>query len=599
MAVRPADAAENQSMAPPTDESYDHHRGALPLLREVGRLRWGFFAAVNLAIFAAANAFWQYLTTGRWLDFSLHAYRRDLATPLGEVLLRPLSAFSHPWMVLVVGVLLAVILVVPVLMSVMYRLLLAAVFLALVAFVGHAPVLAVVLGVGCLLAGRTRLRSDLPFLAVLLGLLPAGAYLYFFVFFGADSAAVQPLQRLVLAAPFVLAVVVAVLASAAVLGLARFTGFRPDVAWPVLLLLLAAAAVAFYARVGGDELEYSLVTENLAAGDAVFEPLSLETWSRQNRTEGLNAQTLRIRIQDDLQRRRQELIDRCLSFVGRYPGSERAAAVLWVAAQAASLQLDGPALDIGLIKCSASHPLGASAGLWERLADSYGRSPQAGVAHWQLGELAMRRGDVRAAYQHLVRAQEALSSRPVGAKAAAAGPSVTEVFAAMPSEPADRYYTEAAFAVRRLLWLMDFNDVLNDPPSAEAMAAYLDCDPHDSRYLDRLSELAGTYEHTRLGDNLKLAVALACPNVYERAEMLILLAERPNSDAAIEANYELGRLAMRTAEAPALVLVENLRKAEDYFRAIQAAGPSPWKALAEEYLASRASASQPVPASRP
>ncbi len=586
-------------MAPPTDQSYDHHRGALPLLRKVGPLRWGLFAAVNLAVFAAANAFWQYLTTGRWLDFSLQAYRRDLAAPLGEILLRPLSAFSHPWMVLVIGVLLGVILFTPVLVSVMYRLLLAGGFLAIVAVLGHAPLLAAVLGVGCLLAGRTRLRSDLPFLAVLLGLVPAGAYLYFFVFFGADSAAVQPLQRLVLAAPFVLAVVVAVLASAAVLGIARFTGFKPDVTWPVLLLLLVATLAAFYGRVGADELEYSLITENLAAGDAVFEPLALETWSRQNRTEGLNPQTLHIRIQDDLQRRRQELIDRCLGFVGRYPSSERAAAVLWMAAQATSLQLDSPSLEVGLIKCSASHPLQASAGLWERLVNEYGQSPQAGVAHWRLGELAMREGDVRAAYQHLVRAQELLSHRPVAAKTATASGSITEVFAAMPSVPMDRYYTEAAFAVRRLLWLMDYNDVLNDPPSAEALAACLNCDPHDAHYLDRLSELAGTYEHTHLGDNLKLAVALACPNLYERAEMLILLAERPGSDAAIEADYELARLAMRTAEAPALVLVENLHKAEDYFRAIQAAGPSPWKAMAEEYLASLKAASQTLPASQP
>ena len=92
-------------------------------------------------------------------------------------------------------------------------------------------------------------------------------------------------------------------------------------------------------------------------------------------------------------------------------------------------------------------------------------------------------------------------------------------------------------------------------------------------------------------------MALACPNLYERAEMLILLAARGDPDAAIEANYELGRLTMRTAEAPALPLVENLRQAEDYFRAVQAAGISPWKPLAEEYLAALARrASSPVAA---
>jgi hypothetical protein len=325
----------------------------------------------------------------------------------------------------------------------------------------------------------------------------------------------------------------------------------------------------------------------------------MDAWTRENRTEGLNPQTLRIRIQDDLQRRRQELSARCLRFVERYPGSERAPAALWAAAQAASTQLDGPALQVGLVKCSASHPSQASVALWERLAASYPDSPQAALAYWRLGELAMRRGEVHQAYQLLNKAMEGLTRRPPQAEAASVGGPVGEVFSASPSAPSDRYYGEVTFAVRRLLWLMDSNDVLDDLPSTEALAAYLNCNPLDAHYPDRLSALAGLYEQTRLGDNLKLAVAQACPNLYDRAEMLILLAARGDTDTAIEANYELGRLAMRTAEAPALPLVENLRQAEDYFRAIQAAEASPWKPLAEEHLAAlarRAPSSAPAPA---
>ena len=575
-------------MAQHSDGSFDHHRGAMPLLQDAGPIPRVAFFALNLAVFCAAGAFWQYLASGQGLDFSLSSYRRGLAAPLGEVLLRPLTVFAHPWMVFVVGVLLGAMLFAPILISVFYRLAFAALFVAAVAVLGHAPVLAAALGVGCLLAAWTHLRSDMPFLAVLLGLAPVAAYLYFFALFGSDSSAVQPLQRLILAAPFVLAVVVAVVAGAVSLGLARVTGFRPDMVWPVLVVLVAVPVAAFYARVGPAELEYALIIEPLAAGDAVFEPLAMDTWSRQNRTEGLNPQTLQIRIQDDLQLRRQTLIGRCQQFVSRYPGSDRAPAALWVAAQATSLQLDGPALQVGLIKCSASYPEPVSAGLWQRLADEYPGSPHASLAYWRLGELAMRRRDVHQAYQHLNKAQEGLAGRAAAAAGPTSGEWAGEVFTSGPAVPADRYYAEGAFAVRRLVWLMDSNDVLNDVPSAEALAAYLDCNPHDTGYLEGLSQLAGVYEETHLGDNLKLAVALACPNLYDRAETLILLADQPDSDAAIEANYELGRLAMRTAEAPALPLVENLRKAEDYFRAIQAAGPSPWRALAEEHLASLA-----------
>lgn len=574
------------SMARQTDTGYDHHRGAQPLLQQPGPVLLAAYAAANLVVFCAANVFWRYLATGQWVDFTLSSYRRDLGTPLGEILLRPLSVFSHPWMILVVGVLLGGMVFAPILISVLHRLAFAAVFVTVVAALGHAPVLGAALGVGCLLVARTRLRSDMPFLAVLLGLAPVAVYLYFFALFGSEPSTVQPIQRLVLVAPFVLAVVVVVVAGAVALGLARATGFRPDVVWPVMLVLAAVPVATFYARPGPAELEYALITEQLATGDAVFEPVTLEAWSRQNPTEGLNPQTLRIRIEDDLERRRQELAARCLRFVERRPGSERAPAALWVAAQAASAQVDGPALQVGLIKCSASHPVQASASLWERLAKAYPRSPQAGLAYGRLGELAMRRGEVHQAYAHLVKAQEELTRRTAQPAAPPGGAAVAKVFAPEPSVPSDRYYDEATFAVRRLQWLMDSNDVLNDLPSAEALAAYLNCSPRDTHYLDRLSRLAGLYEQTHLGDNLKLAVALACPNLYERAEMLILLAARGDTDAAIEANYELGRLTMRTSEAPALPLVENLRQPEEYFRAIQAASPSPWKPLAEEHLAS-------------
>jgi hypothetical protein len=588
-------------MARQTDTGYDHHRGAFPLLQPSAPIVQAVYLLVNLAAFAVACAFWRYLATGQWVDVSLASYRRDLGTPLGEILLGPLSVFSHPWMILVVGVLLGAMIFSPIVIAVSYRLALAGVFAVLVAVFAHAPMLAAAIGVGCLLSARTRLRSDMPFLAVLLGLAPVAGYLYFFSLFGSDPAALQPLQRMVVASSLVLAVVVAVVASAVSLGLARATGFRPDVVWPVLVVLVALPVAIFYARLGPAELEYSLLIDPLAAGDTVFEPVAMEAWTRDNHTEGLNPETLRIRIQDDLQRRRQELSARSLRFVDRYPGSERAPAALWVAAQAASVQLDGPALQVGLVKCSASYPVQASAALWQRLVDNYPDAPQAALAYWRLGELAMRRGEVHEAYQCLNKALEGLTRRPPPAEEASVPGSVGDIFTPSPSVPSGRYYGEVTFAVRRLLWLMDSNDVLNDLPSAEALAAYLNCNPHEVNYLERLSALAGLYEQTHLGDNLKLAVAMACPNLYDRAEMLILLAARGDTDTAVEANYELGcLLATRTAEAPALPLVENLHQAGDYFRAIEAAGPNPWTSLAQEHLAALARrAASSAPASAP
>jgi hypothetical protein len=555
--------------------------------------------AVNLAGFAAVNVFWQYLARGQWLDLSPAAYRQDLATPLGEMFLRPLSIFAYPWMILVTGLLLTVVIFVPIIVAVLYRLIHAALLVAVVAVIGHAPVLAVVLALGCVLAGRTSLRSDMPFLATLLGMVPVAVYLYLFSYLGSDSGAVVPLQRLLLAVPFLLAAVGAVLASAAVLALATLTGFRPGVVWPVLVVLLAAPVGIFYTRVGPDQLEYALIANDLAPGDAIFEPLALEAWRRQHQAEGLNPTTLRIRVQDDLQRRQDQLLARCRAFLDRNPRSRRAPAVLWVMGQAASLQLDGPALEIGLVKYTACHCSSTSAETWQKLVDEHPESPQAALAQWRLGDLAMRKQDARGAYDRLRLATKRLSAL-VPAKAAETESSkAMQVFSPAADVPALRYYAEALSSVRRLVWLIERNDVLGDPASAEAMAALLEVDQCELDCYQRLEELAGKYEHTRLGDNLKLAVALATPSLYERAEMLILLAQDARSDAAIEANYELGRLAMRTGQAPALPLVENLKKPQEYFELVTSAPPNPWQHPAWEHLASLKPATRPAGTKNP
>jgi len=217
---------------------FDHHRGRSPLLRPTRAGRWGVFLVVNLLAFVVVNAFWRYLATGAWVDFTPAAYAADVAVPVGRFLVEPLSVFRYPWMILVTGVVLGCVIYVPVVAAVLYRLPFAMVFLAIVALVGHAPLLALTMGVGCVLAARTGWRSDMPFLAALLGLSPAVVY-FGFAYLGVSSQGTLPLQRWLLVAPLAMAMMLAVLASWPVLRLAKWTGYRPGVVWPVILMLLA------------------------------------------------------------------------------------------------------------------------------------------------------------------------------------------------------------------------------------------------------------------------------------------------------------------------------------------------------------------------
>ncbi|MDY6913239.1 MAG: hypothetical protein SVT52_02110 [Planctomycetota bacterium] len=568
-------------------EQYNHHRGLAPLLRPTSPLRTGIFLAINLAGFVVVNAFWQYLATGRWLGFSLSTYQQNLTMALGEMFLHPLNILSYPWMVLVMGLLLAVVVFVPLVVAVLYKLPFAVFFAVIIAVIGHAPILALAVVVGCILAARTPLRSDMPFLATVLGMVPVGVYLYLFGFGESSSTAAMPLQRWVLNAPFLIGLVAAMLAAAVVLAMARLTMFRPGVVWPVLAVLLAGPMVIFYAKIGPDKLSFALIANRLAPGDAIFEEETLTDWTDRRLAHGLNTQTLRIRAQDDLHRRRQEIVENCRKFLAKYPQSSCGSSVMWIEAQCMSLQLDFQAIQVGLIKCTAAYPSEASEPVWRQLRRQYPSSPQAALAARRLCQLMLRRQKVREADELLNEATASLG-RFLATETDRHKPRqsiIVGVFCPAVSVPKQRYYAEALFEMNRLLWLMKENNLLDDPPAAEALAALLKINPYEANYRDRLAEIAEIYAETNLGDNLALELAKSESDLYARAENLIKLAADERTDAAIEANYELGRLTMQTAQAPVLGLTPKLKAPDEYFRTVVAAPVNPWQHLAAESLA--------------
>jgi hypothetical protein len=568
--------------------AYDHHRGSDPLLRPARRWRKITFLSLDFIGFAGVCVFWQYLATGRWLDLSVEAYRRGLTTRLSDVFAEPLSIFAHPWMILVCGMLLAAMFFLPIVMAVLYHEFYAMLMVLMVAGIGHLMGLALFQAAGCILAARTRLRSDMPFVATLLGMLPLGAYVYLFAFAVTDSPAALPLQRWILCAPVALAAMLSILGAAGVLALTKLTGFRPGVIWPVLVVFLGVPVAVFCTQVGPDELDYAVVAQPLAGPDSLLESVTLENWCNQNNAQGLNHHTLRNRITGDLEDRRGRLIDGCERFLAKYPRSDRASAILWVAAQASSLTLDEAAYNGGLVKHRASPPSASSRPFWLRLAEEYPGSPHAALAGWRLGELALRARQTKDAYEQLHTAADRLRALLADGIDATEEQEPGQMFSSMRAIPAERnleYYENALLDVERLVWLMEQNGVLEDARSAEALSAQLALDPSSPDYGERLARLAGLYEDTNMGDNLKLAVAEATSDPYQKATMLIALSENQLTDAAIEANYALGRLAMKTAEAPALPLLTKLKSPDTYFKAVIAARDNPWQRRAAARLA--------------
>ena len=538
---------------------------------------------VNLAGFAVVCALWQYLATGQWTDFSLSAYAGDLKSPVGQAFIQVLGILRYPWMILVTGLLLGATVFVPIIVAVLYRLRFVVLFLILVAAVAHAPALALVTALGCMLAARTQLRSDMPFVAALMGMLPVAGYLYILGFMGVDTVAVVPLQRWVLYAPFVISIVAAVLAAAAVLSLARVTRFKPGVIWPVLALTLAGPLAAFYTQVGSDELAYCLLARRLAPGTSDFEPMAVSDLKADPATRGHTRQTLRDYVADKLKTKRGNLVNDCGKFVARYPRSRRAPEVLWMQAHCISLRVDHQAYEAGMVKYTSRHCQPEAEGAWQQLVKDYGGATHAALGRRRLGELAMRNNNplradelLRTAAAGLVEAVAATEAPPPG--------KVGGIFLPRMALPADGHYENALFETQRLVWLMETNEVLKDKKCAEALAAYLSEDPNRleyRQYHQNLKWLAAEYGRTALGDNLRLAAARTNADQASAARTLLDLA-RADTDVTIEANYELGQLALRSQLRQQ---VKQIKEPRTYFQRVVDGTVSPWQRLAIKCLA--------------
>ncbi len=581
-----------------TAHTEQSHRDATRL-QYGGRVRTIIFLTMNLAVFAVAVSFWHYLATGQWWDFSAQAYYRGLVTPLSDIFLHPLSILTHPWLTPVLGLLLGVIIFLPIMVASLYRPVAAVIFclcaILLVVSVTHSLFFAVFLLAGCLLAIFTPLRRNIPFLAYILALVPMAAYLYLFAFAGGHSAEVLPLQRWVLTGPLLTAAVVTLLACGLTLLISKAARHIQGAIWPSAALATAGAIALFCAQVGLDELHFALITDGLFAGDVLFRPVRLDTWRQEHDAQGLTPQNLEVRLRDHLKRRQKELSDRCDEFLDRFEKSSRTAEVLWIKGQCRSLQLDSPAYQAGTVRFTAGFPLPGSAPIWRRIVDQAPRSRQAALAAWRLGELTLRSQNIEHGEQYLLDAAELLTRRLTRNPPPPEAIREAMVFRPTVPIPSRDYCAEALFRLRRLLWLIDRNQVATNKPAAEALAALLNENPYEADYTARLGKLVSLYERTPMGDNLKVAVAAETKDPYAQAEMLIWLAEDERTDAAVEANYQLGMLTRQTARARALSLMPNLKEPPSYFQTVIAAPPNPWQDLSRRHLAGLATNSENSP----
>ncbi len=554
---------------------------------QLKRWRGRIFFGAALVLYVLANMFLQYLSTGNWwgaFGRSLTVYREAMIAPLGDLFRGPLSIFNFPWMIVVLGLILGIIILAPLVVAILYRFSAALVLLAIAAFLGQAPVLAAILACGCLLATRTPLRRDMPLLSALLGVVPVALYLYLFSFAGGDSAGVLPLQRWIPYAPFAVAVAAAIVGLMLIMILSHMLRWRLALLWLVLAIMLAASAHLFITRVGAAQLQYALIASRLGGGCTIFQPCLLDTWRRTNKIETLPPAQIYRRIERELQDRKAELMAACDDFLRNYPSHERAASVLWVKAQCQSLQLDQPSLRVGTINYVESHPLDSSGAIWRQIVSDFGNMPQAAIARWRLGELALRNADVGQATEHLNAASQSLWAAAIARQQTHQADQAPVLFRPLESLPAEESYEQARIEVERLIWLIRTNELAGDSAAAAKMAQYLSVSPFSPDYAQQLTALITSRPDTRVSRNIMVALARATSDYRAKADILnTVINDATDADACVEANYELARL---TLQEPSLVEQLHLKSPGEYLDQVARIMPNPWQEEAFRYHAS-------------
>lgn len=555
-----------------------------PLLRPRGKIRWLFFVFLNLAIYTMACGLWQIIGSGTGELFWQSTLRGNLLFEIKQLcpLSDRVSAITNPWMPVILAALLALIVVVPVAMSVLYQLVLALLFVVVCAVVGMSPEIAVILVVACLLSSRTRLRREYPFYAILFGMIPVAAYLLIVYLFCRARFELLPLRRWILLIPFALSVILAAGTAFMVVLMARMAKFRPGALWPSALLLFSAAAGLFYTYVGIDELLYAQIRA------AAQEDLVLVD------TAGGGASAAPDK---ELEDRIARITKRCTRFLDRYGQSERAPSVAWIRARTASTQINRREPDGGFLRCSHEWPLIRSSKALRLLVGSYPDSDQAGLARGRLGIIelkrirefagAQRRAKLNLACEMLQEAEESLATTVENVPLDKNVGNGT-IFVPIPPVPDKKdSYAGFLFTVKRLNWLIDRNDVLSDPVAAEALAEWLAVNPCGNDYLVRLESLKNTpkYRDSKIGANIAVAWANNL-DVFIRTRHLLAIAagETNDVDAAVEANYELGIIAMREAEKPWLTALLGKKSAIDFLEKVTAAPENPWQKPAAETM---------------
>lgn len=565
------------------------------------RVRAIVLLAVNFALFCVLCAFLYWLHFARVFEFTWDSYIEPFKfwgpqrQTLNDFVLFPISVVEKPVHSVVLGFLLAAIVSVPIAISQLYRFWAALPFLAAIILFGHMPWMAITLLGSCVLASVRPFRLRFRYGAALLALIPVLFYLYFASRGDVQMAGtfVSPEQRQLLAAPWVLAILVSAIMLAVILGLAKLVAYRPGPITPIISIMFATPVVLFHNYVGADELAFNVLARDCGPQSPRFEPVSsaqeeilalLHRWTQADSAsvdpEGATLRGLwagdpqahetikrRIaaRLYADLLEDRRYAHESCRKFIADYPESRHLPAVLYMQARAMDTRLAESRLISArpIRELYFDFPHVQSEEIWDRLLKLFPESPYAIVAALRTAQLRARRGDFAEALQRL--------------DTVLAHPDAMTVFRGDTPPAASQPVASAPLNIAPFLnEACELADLVrqnaNDPQYGNApLTALMRLDPRRTEYRAQLARLIDEYDDARLNDNLTIDYAIASPNADERLALLRKsVAVFESTDAYPDAAYHLAELEVLRfgRENPEIAAqgMQRLRELDERFR---------------------------------
>jgi hypothetical protein len=539
------------------------------------RVRAALLLLANLLLFCGLCAFTHWLHVASVFDFSPHAYLEPLrfwgpqTQNLYDFVLFPISVDQTPIHGVVIGLLVAAMVAVPISVSILYRLRSALPFIAAVLIFAHLPWLAITLLASCVLASVRPFRMSFRFGSALVGMLPILLYLFLATRGPSDplSASISPERKLLLAGPWLLAILAACTMMAVIIFIARVVNYRPGAVAPVMAVMFATPAILFHVRIGVDELHYRVLEARYGPRSELFEPVQdatdtilallhqwtnpaldreprrsalLAVWSADHGEQLALKRRVSRRLLLELMDNRREAYEACKDFIADHPTSRYVPNVLFIQARALDTRLDERTLlgETAQRELYADFPHVESEPIWTNLLTQYPNSPLAVAARVRVAQLRLRKGEVDGALAALSpTVMEDRESRPGTQPAARPLLRTSRSESSLEFDP-----DQDQFEARHLKELILANR--GDPRyDVEPLVALASLDPHRPGYRDQLLRLMHRYPDSLLLDNLAVRWASAIDNREQRATRLLACIRRfPAGDAVPEAMFELADL---------------------------------------------------------